>query len=97
MMRYHLWSAGYTDLQPNLNIRSADHRFIARGDLVDFARKIVVEYDGAHHLTREGQARDAHRRLELAAEGWLEVTVVPEDLRPPSRLLSKVRRAYQLR
>lgn len=97
MMRYHLWRAGYTDLQPNLDIRSANDRFIARGDLVDVARKIVVEYDGAHHLTREGQARDAHRRLELAAEGWLEVTVVPEDLYPPSRLLSKVRRAYQLR
>jgi len=97
MMRYHLWRAGYTDLRPNADIHDPGGRFIARGDLVDDRRKIVVEYDGAHHLSREGQVRDAQRRLDLAADGWLEVTVVSADLYPPSNLLSKVARAYQVR
>jgi len=97
MMRYVLWRAGYVDLQPNVDIRSASGEFIARGDLVDMRRKIVVEYDGAHHLTRAGQASDAGRRLRLAADGWLEVTVVAEDLCPETRLLHKVAFAYDVR
>ena len=97
MMRYHLWREGYTDLRPNVDIHDPDGRFIARGDLVDERRRIVVEYDGAHHLSREGQTRDARRRLDFATEGWLEVTIVAGDLYPPSKLLTKVARAYQAR
>lgn len=97
MMRYVLWRAGYVDLQPNVEIRGKAGHFIARGDLVDVRRKIVVEYDGAHHLTRAGQASDADRRLRLAADGWLEVTVVAEDLYPETRVLRKVALAYDAR
>lgn len=97
MMRYVLWRAGYVDLQPNVEIHNAAGDFLARGDLVDLERKIVVEYDGAHHLTRSGQASDAHRRLLLVADGWLEVTVVAEDLFPETRLLRKVTLAYDAR
>ena len=97
MMRYVLWRAGYVDLQPNVDIRGATGQFIARGDLVDVGRKILVEYDGAHHLTRAGQAKDADRRLRLAADSWLEVTVVAEDLYPETRLLRKVALAYDVR
>lgn len=96
-MRYILWRAGYVDLQPNVKIRNAAGDFLARGDLVDVNRKIVVEYDGAHHLTRNGQASDAHRRLRLATDGWLEVTVVAEDLFPETGLLRKVNLAYDAR
>lgn len=97
MMRYVLWRAGYVDLQPNIDIRGTTGQFIARGDLVDVRRKIVVEYDGEHHLTRAGQASDADRRLRLAVDGWLEVTVVAEDLFPETRLLRKVGLAYDIR
>lgn len=97
MVRYVLWRAGYVDLQPNVDIHNAAGEFLARGDLVDVRRKIVVEYDGAHHLTRDGQASDAHRRLRLVTDGWLEVTVVAEDLYPETRLLRKVRLAYHAR
>lgn len=97
MMRYVLWRAGYVDLQPNVDIHNAAGQFIARGDLVDARRKIVVEYDGAHHLTRTGQASDADRRLRLVTDGWLEVTVVAEDLYPETRLLRKVALAYDAR
>lgn len=97
MMRYILWRAGYVDLQPNVEIHNAAGDFLARGDLVDVKHKIVVEYDGAHHLTRSGQANDAHRRLRLVTDGWLEVTVVAEDLFPETRLLRKVTLAYDAR
>ena len=97
MMRYVLWRAGYVDLKPNVDIHSSSGQFIARGDLVDEDRKIVVEYDGAHHLTRSGQANDADRRLRLTAEGWIDVTVVAEDLYPETRLLRKVAMAYGAR
>ena len=97
MMRCILWRAGYVDLQPNVEIRNAAGDFLARGDLVDAKRKIVVEYDGAHHLTRSGQASDAHRRLRLVTDGWLEVTVVGEDLFPETGLLRKVALAYDAR
>lgn len=97
MMRYHLWRSGYVDLQPNVVIVDSRGGFIARGDLVDVRRKIVVEYDGAHHLTRSAQSSDAARRLRLVTDGWLEVTVVAGDLHPPSRLIAKVARAYQVR
>lgn len=96
-MRYHLWHAGLRDLIPNVNVYDRNGTFIARGDLVDEAAKIIVEYDGLHHLTREGQAADAERRLRVGLEHWLMVTVVPGDLHPPSRLVAKVLAAYNAR
>ncbi|MGI9196282.1 MAG: hypothetical protein ACR2KE_02360 [Candidatus Nanopelagicales bacterium] len=97
IMRYLLRKAGYTRLQPNIDILRLDGSFVARGDLVDAEMKIVVEYDGAHHLSPETQRRDAARRLDLATEGWLEVTVVSQDLYPPYLVISKVARAYAAR
>lgn len=93
-MRYHLWRHGYTDLQPNVDIHDSRGRFIARGDLVDRQRRIVVEYDGDHHLSRAGQSIDASRRLALTAAGWFHVTIVSEDVSRPARLLAKVATAY---
>ena len=94
VMRYHLWSAGMTDLLPNRDIRDDRGRFLARGDLVDDRAKIVVEYDGLHHLTRETQLTDAERRLAVNLSGWFIVTVVAHDLREPHRVITKVRSAY---
>ena len=97
VMRYHLWSAGMTDLLPNRDIRDDRGRFLARGDLVDDRAKIVVEYDGLHHLTRETQLTDAERRLAVNLSGWFIVTVVAHDLREPHRVIAKVRSAYSTR
>lgn len=94
VMRFHLWRAGLRGLVPNQNVYDRQGRFIARGDLVDHEARIIIEYDGVHHLTRETQANDAERRLRLAVDHWFMVTVVPRDLQPPSRLMAKVFAAY---
>lgn len=94
VMRFHLWQQGYQALRPNADIHDSHGRFLARGDLVDHERRIVVEYDGEHHLSRTGQTIDASRRLALNAEGWFHVTIVAEDLFRPSLLIAKVATAY---
>jgi hypothetical protein len=82
---------------PQIEIYDSVGRFIARGDLVYEDLKIVIEYDGYHHLTLEGQRRDARRREELGLEHWLIVTVVPADIHRPQQLIAKVLRALRAR
>jgi very-short-patch-repair endonuclease len=74
----------------NLEIRSGDGRFIARGDLVLTRWKVLVEYDGWHH-ERDGRQRqrDRERREQLEAEGWRVIVVTSEDM--------KIKRAVVLR
>lgn len=82
---------------PQVEIFDEYGRFIARGDLVYPELKIVIEYDGAHHLTRQAQARDAQRRGLLGVEGWLIVTLVPADVHHPRLLVRKVTAALAAR
>ncbi len=85
--------AGLPRPVPQVDIFDDSGRFIARGDLVYEKERVVVEYDGYHHLTREGQRSDAHRRGELGIAGWLIVTIVPADIHTPRLLIAKVVRA----
>jgi hypothetical protein len=89
--------AGLPAPTPQVGIHDSRGRFIARGDLVYEDLKIVIEYDGHHHLTLEGQRRDARRRGELGLEDWLIVTVVPADIHRPQELIAKVFRALSAR
>lgn len=89
--------AGLPAPTPQIEIHDSHGRFIARGDLVYEDLRIVIEYDGYHHLTLEGQRRDARRRGELGLEHWLIVTIVPADIRRPQQLIEKVRRALSAR
>ena len=97
MLRIVLEESGLPRPIPQLVIRSANGDFIARGDLVYTEHKVVVEYDGAHHLTREQQASDADRRHKLALDDWLVVTITPEDMRNPRRAVEKVAQALASR
>jgi hypothetical protein len=97
MTRAIIVMSGLPTPTPQVEIYGADGHFIARGDLAYVAERIVIEYDGYHHLTREQQAKDAHRRGELAIEDWLMVTIVPMDISTPRLLVSKVRRALASR
>lgn len=89
--------AGLPVPTPQVDIFDSGGRFIARGDLVYEDLKIVIEYDGYHHLTLEGQRHDARRRGELGLAGWLLVTVVPADIHRPAQLMAKVSRALTAR
>lgn len=89
--------AGLPAPTPQVEIYDSGGRFIARGDLVYEDLRIVIEYDGYHHLTLERQRYDARRRGELGLEDWLIVTVVPADIHRSSQLISKVSRALAAR
>ena len=97
MVRVILAQAGLPSPTPQLVIRSSSGEFIARGDLVYEEEKIVIEYDGEYHLTREQQESDANRRHRLALHGWLVVTLTPGDLRDPRRAVRKVEQALDAR
>lgn len=89
--------AGLPKPTPQVEIFDSSGRFIARGDLVYEDARIVIEYDGYHHLTLQGQERDARRRGILGVEDWLIVTVVPADIHRPAQLVAKVDRALRSR
>jgi len=65
--------------------------FIARGDLVYQGWKVVVEYDGIHHLRDPRQWRqDLRRRERLEAEGWIVIVVTAVDLHEPQLVPARV-------
>lgn len=41
---------------------------------------LALQYDGAHHRTREQQARDARRERRAASAGWRTLCVTADDL-----------------
>ncbi len=88
---------GFPAPTPQVDIVDEMGQFIARGDLVYIDKRIVIEYDGEHHLTRETQAKDAARRGKLAVNDWLVVTVVGEDISHPPLLRAKVSAAFRSR
>lgn len=97
MVRTLLIEGGYRCPVPQFEVCDSSGRFIARVDLAYVDVKIAIEYDGEHHLSRERQAKDAWRRGDLGAEGWLVVTVVAEDVHRPHLLYAKVNRALSAR
>lgn len=92
--RMFLRHAGFSDFVPQVEVRALGYRL----DLADAARKIAVEYDGAHHDDPAQQSRDRHRRNRLQAAGWIVIVVDRRLLRlGRDDLLSQVRAAYALR
>lgn len=71
----------------NAHILDGDGQWLARGDLVWFEQKVVVEYEGDHHRTdrRQWQHDIARVRL-LEATGWTVIRAAAQDLRRPAQL-----------
>ncbi|HWR84767.1 MAG TPA: DUF559 domain-containing protein [Rhodoglobus sp.] len=83
--------------EPELNVLVLEYPKRRFGDLV-FARwRVIVEYDGRHHLTPEQRAADIVRHEELVAAGWLVVVVVAEHLAEPHRIVARVAAALRSR
>lgn len=96
-LRVALRMAGLPRPRVNADIFDGRGRFVARGDLVFDEAMLVVEYDGAHHLTPEAQRRDAERRANLQAQGWMVLELNRYDLVDPRRAVAKVRAALRAR
>lgn len=78
----------------NGEIRDADGRFLARGDLVYYRHKVVVEYDGWHHERDARQRQKDHlRRERLEAAGWRVIVVTIEDMKKPAVIVARVHAA----
>lgn len=96
-LRVALRRGGLPQPRVNAEIRDRSGRFVARCDLVFDEARLVVEYDGVDHLTRTRQRRDAERRAELQALGWMVLELNAHDLADPRRAVEKVRRALRSR
>lgn len=96
-LRVILREAGLPRPRVNVVIRDAEGHPVARGDLVFDEAMLVVEYDGTDHLAPERQRRDAERRANLQALGWMVLELNRYDLADPRRAVAKVRAALQAR
>lgn len=97
-LRLMLVFARLPEPEVNVDIRDDRGRFLARGDLVYRAWKVVVEYDGRHHaLDAATWQRDLRRREQLEAAGWVVIVVTHDDLRLPETVPRRVDRALRAR
>lgn len=58
------------EVEPQLEVRTPDGTFVARGDLALVGTTSLHEYDGGDHLTRAQQRADLRRSRRLGATGW---------------------------
>lgn len=78
--------------RPEVNgLITDDHGdFLAIGDLVFRAERVIVEYDGMVHAPMEQRAKDAARRAVLREHGWIVVEIVGADMAYPHRIIARV-------
>lgn len=97
ILRVLILLAGLPRPVPQFEVYDERGLFIARVDLAFLEQMVAIEYDGAHHLDRRQQARDAVRRQELEMAGWLVVTLTWHDLRDPRQALRRIEAALASR
>lgn len=96
--RFHVVAHGMPEPEINMNIRSEDGEFIARGDMSFRDWKVLAEYDGWHHERSAGQRQyDVLRRERLEAHGWLVVVLTSADLKDPRRAVRRIFNALRSR
>jgi hypothetical protein len=95
-VRWEIVSAGLPEPELNADILDDLGEFIARGDLVYRAWKVVVEYDGWQHERDAWQRQDDHlRRERLEAAGWRVIVVTTADFKNPATIAQRVARALR--
>lgn len=92
-LRVLLHEAGLPEPEVNGRICDEHGGFLAEGDLVFRAQRVIVEYDGQVHATMEQRAKDAARRALLREHGWIVVEIVGEDMHYPHRVIARIRAA----
>lgn len=75
-MRLQLHAAGLPRPELNYVVSTADGAFVARVDLAFPEYKVLVEYEGEHHLRDPLQwSKDIHRFNLLQSLGWICIRV----------------------
>ena len=91
-LRMLLVLAGIPEPEVNLTLRDVDGEPVRRFDLSWPGVKVVVEYDGRHHVVREDAwERDLDRRESMDADGWRLLVVTSRGIyAEPERTVSRV-------
>lgn len=94
-LRVILFQGGITYFTSNLPVTtsSGDHY---RADFGCLELKVILEYQGAHHLDPNVYRADLTRRSRLEADGWHVMLLAADDLRDPGELCARVRRLTAL-
>ena len=97
LLRLLLHDAGLPEFRPNLPLLDSTGRPVVWIDLGCPEYRTSVEYDGAHHLTREQQLRDHNRDLLVSELGWHQVKISADDMRRGNHWVAgKVARGLRL-
>lgn len=98
-LRLLLVLAGLPEPRVNLTIRDVDGEPVRRFDLSWPEGKVIVEYDGRHHVEREEQWEvDLARREEIDDHGWRILVVVARGVyRDPGSTVDRVWRLLRAR
>lgn len=91
-VRLLMHRAAIPDPIPQFEVRLAG-RFVARVDFAWPDRRVILEYDGAHHADQLQMRRDRSRLNDLVTAGWLVLHATASDLHDPSRMLRVLRAA----
>jgi hypothetical protein len=68
-----------------------------RPDFLFRAHKLILEYQGDYHRTRDQWRKDMTRRAKLEAAGWKVIELNADDLRDPLQLVARIRTALWAR
>jgi hypothetical protein len=91
--------AGLPEPEVNLSIRDVDGRPLRRYDLCWPSVRVIVEYDGRHHIEREQNwESDLDRREAIDDDGWRILVVTGAGIyREPQRTVCRVWRLLRAR
>jgi hypothetical protein len=88
-LRLLILRAGFPEPEVNVYLPLRPGRKRVRGDLVYPEYRVLVEYDGEHHRTDDGQyARDVERLDDVMADGWRVIRVLKDT--PTSEILARL-------
>lgn len=91
LLRLSLAAHNFPEPELQIRLHPSDPRSPS-GDLGYRVIQVVIQYDGAHHLSEEQRLRDRRRDAAFAAAGWVVIIVGAEDLRDDfARVRSQLR------
>jgi hypothetical protein len=95
-LRLLILRAGFPEPETNVYLPLRPGRKRVRGDLVYLHYRVLIEYDGEHHRTDNGQyARDVERLDDVMADGWRVIRVLKDT--PTSEILARLDDALRSR
>jgi hypothetical protein len=77
--------AGFPEPELNGAIHASDGGWLAEGDLVWRAQRVIGEYQGAGHAGIRNRSLDAYRNGSLVDKGWTVLEIFAEDLAEGTR------------